>query len=210
MHRSFTGPVNAYATLACRLFHAVARSAEAAVVVDSTKSPAAAALLLGMPLRASFIHLVRDPRATGYSWRRRQASDLRGTRAQIRMGYERNAATWLYWNAVAECVRRQVPEADWLRVRYEDLAESPEAVLGEIVNKFRLSRAGWPLRGQSLQLGTHHTVEGNPSRFQTGLRAVRPDNQWSTRMPAMARAVTVAVTAPLFVAYGYHRTPQSS
>jgi hypothetical protein len=159
------------------------------------------------PFETSFIHLVRDPRATGFSWRRRKAYDPKGARLMTRHTYVRNAASWLYWNCVAEWIRRYVPPRSWLRVRYEDFVAFPEAVLKEITDTFRLPTAGWPLRGHVLRLGIHHTVEGNPSRFTTGPRQIQIDDQWRKEMPIAARALSVAITAPLFVAYGYHRRP---
>jgi hypothetical protein len=121
-----------------------------------------------------------------------------------RHSYAYNAASWLYWNLVAELIRKRVDSNNWLRVRYEDFVASPEAVLRQIVEKFRLRTTGWPLQGRVLRLGTHHTVEGNPSRFKKGFQDIKMDDQWSKRMPVAARALSVAITAPLFLSYGYH------
>lgn len=207
---TFRLPLRAYSDLVCHLFRAISQAANSSILIDSTKSPAGAALLLQLPFDVSFIHLVRDPRATGFSWQRRTVSDLKGTRLMTRIGYARNALSWLYWNLVAELIRRRVNPDAWLRVRYEDFVASPEVVLRQIVDKFGLPTKGWPLRGSVLQLGTHHTVEGNPSRFKTGARLVQIDDQWCTRMPRAARALSVAITAPLFSAYGYHRRSGNS
>ena len=196
-------PIEGYSHLVCRLFRAVATTAHARIVVDSTKSPAGAALLLGMPLQVSFIHLVRDPRATGFSWQRHTVADPAGIRRQTRIGYCRNAASWLYWNSVAELIRKRVTPDRWLRVRYEDFVATPEVILEQVAEQFGLSRNGWPLDGRGLQLGTHHTVEGNPSRFKTGRLKIVPDEEWSKNMPRVARAITVAIAAPLMRAYGY-------
>ncbi len=207
--QGFRSKVKAYSELTDSLLRSIATVANADVVIDSTKTPAAAALLLRMPLDVSFIHLVRDPRATGFSWQRRQVSDLEGTRQMARLGYSHNAASWLWWNATAELIRRRVDSGDWLRIRYEDFVAAPELVLGRLLEKFRLPTTGWPLQGRVLQLGTHHTVEGNPSRFRTGPRHIRADDQWSKDMSKTARAVSIAITAPLFIAYGYHRRKNS-
>ncbi len=195
--------LQAYADLTTRLYRAVSTVASANIVVDSTKSPGGGALLLRMPCEVSFIHLVRDPRATGYSWRRHKWSDPGGARRMVRLGYGRNAASWLYWNLSAELIRRHVSTDHWIRVRYEDFATAPERTLRHIAESFKLSTAVWPLSGDLLRLRTHHTVEGNPGRFETGIRRVHLDDQWSQRMPYLARAVSVALTLPLFIAYGY-------
>lgn len=204
--RTATSGLDSYWEVTNRLYRSVATAANASTVIDSTKSPAAAALLLRQPARASFLHLVRDPRATGFSWRRHKDSDPSGARQMIRIGYGRNALSWLYWNSFAELIRRQVDPGDWLRVRYEDFVASPEAVMSQIVERFRLPKAGWPFQDHLLNLGTHHTVEGNPSRFKTGPQEIRIDDQWAREMPRIARAVSVALTAPLFLAYGYHKS----
>ena len=203
-------PTNRYSEVICRLLRSVAAVAKAEVVVDSTKSPAAAALLLGLPLQTSFVHLVRDPRATGFSWRRHRNFDLEGTREQTRIGYSRNAASWLLWNTLAELIRRQVEPRRWLRVRYEDFASAPENWMRHIASKFELPTSRWPLRGHVLELGTHHTIEGNPSRFKIGPRHIQIDDEWSKQMSRVAQALSVAITAPLFLAYNYHSRGVSS
>jgi hypothetical protein len=123
----------------------------------------------------------------------------------VRLGYTGNAGYWIYWNTIAELIRRRVDPSNWLRVSYEDFTAEPEAVLRQIVEKFQLPTEGWPLQGRVLRLGEHHTVEGNPSRFRTGSRPIVYDDQWLREMSSGARVLTAAITSPLFVAYGYHK-----
>lgn len=186
------------------LYRAVGAASGASIVVDSGKTPAVAALLLRMPVEVSFVHLVRDPRATGFSWRRTRFADSNGSRRQVRLGYGRNAVSWMTWNIAAEFIRRRVPPESWVRVRYEDFVTSPEDVVRQLSSQLRLPMSGWPLRNDhTVELGVHHTVEGNPGRFRTGLITIQADDEWSEAMSTSARLATVAVTAPLFVAYGY-------
>jgi hypothetical protein len=201
--RGARAALEGYADTVLRLYRSLAETRPAEVVIDSMKTPAAAAFLLRLPLHVSYIHLVRDPRATGFSWQRRRAADLKGTRQQNRLGYGHNAISWLIWNTTAELVRRQVDREHWARVRYEDFVAAPDRVLREVAERFHLPTADWPLEDHLVRLGTHHTVEGNPSRFKTGTIAVSSDDEWEHAVPRWASTISVALTAPLFYAYGY-------
>jgi len=54
-----------------------------------------------------------------------------------------------------------------------------------------------------VRLGVCHTVDGNPSRTQSGAVKVRLDDEWRRAMGRRSRAIVTALTAPMLGWYGY-------
>jgi hypothetical protein len=69
-------PLARYAGGLARLYRGICQVTGADVIVDSSKEPTDAALLLRMPeVHASFVQIVRDPRGTAYSIVRLRSGD---------------------------------------------------------------------------------------------------------------------------------------
>ena len=183
-------------------------------IVDSSKSAhyyTGRALALeryaGLDVRA--IHLVRDPRAVGWSMMRGEGSPERQTRVhRPRLSFVRALGGWTVTNALA-CVTARRLRRGALRVRYEDLCVNPGAVLqgiGEFVG-LDVSEVIRTLEdGASLQVG--HNIAGNRIRFQRRL-AFRPDEEWREKLPGSYRRAARMATWPLCEMLGY-REPASA
>lgn len=182
-----------YGEVLSRLYANIADVTAARVVVDTSKRAGDAALLLLLPsVEPSFVHLVRDPRAVAYSWRKRGG---RGPAATSR--------DWVAYNLLDEAVRRKA-RGRALLVRYEDLVANPRQTLRRITAAVDERHVELPLVGErTVRLGPNHTVEGNPVRFATGDVELREDDAWRRELPAAARASITALTAPLLLRYGY-------
>lgn len=187
-----------------RLYAAVRDVSGARVVVDSSKLPSYGALLGAAPdVDLSVVHLVRDPRAAAFSWRRAKALRDGGpaTTMQSRSA-ARSALLWSYWNLVAA---RGWPRGERsLRLRYEDLTADPRASIGEILRLLGDTGLQVPIAAHgTAQIAASHTVAGNPDRFRTGEVVIRTDDEWERAMPARDRLVVSALTAPLRPRFGY-------
>jgi len=175
-----------------------------ATIVDSSKSPPYAMLLGGVPgLDLRVVHLVRDGRAVAYSWAKKVERPDQPGAFMPRFGTASSALYWLTDNWLFHLMQRRGVAV--LRVRYEDLVREPDRWLAAI-----LAHAGHEHRSERLEevaagvdLGTDHTVAGNPMRFARGPVHVRLDDEWRTRMPARRRAVFTAIGWPLLARYGY-------
>jgi len=66
-----------------------------------------------------------------------------------------------------------------------------------------LARSLDHLKTDAIELGPHHTVAGNPMRFQTGRVDLRVDEAWRAAMPAQDRALVTRLTSTLRRRYGY-------
>jgi hypothetical protein len=180
------------------------------VVVDTSKRAEDAAVFAALPGVDQYVlHVVRDPRAVVHSWRRPKAFTAAGTTRT--MGTRRLPSTVRRWieNCLStEMLRRRVPAKRWLRIRYEDFARNPRAVVDQI-----LSLLGEPgpapfESDDTVRLGGNHIVAGNPSRFTTGSVTIRTDEEWKTRMPRGDQLLIELATKPLMLRYGYGRRPR--
>lgn len=204
------GPIDkaamrAYGDTLGRIYHAIADVTGCRVIIDSSKRPSDGALTMLLPgVEASIVHLVRDPRAVVFSWRRSKKELDRADDADMpQQSVVMSALGWFELNLGAEGVRRKAGAGGTL-LRYEDLMTRPKesveniaAMIGEPTDRLPFVGAG------AVELGENHTVSGNPGRFRRGVVELRADEEWRARMPAGDRAVTTALTLPLLPRYRY-------
>ncbi len=193
----------AYAEVLGATYEALARRVGARVIVDSSKRPSHAALLELVPgISPRYVHLVRDPRAVAFSWRRpKKAFKGRGV-LEPRSPWN-STANWLLWNLGAESVRWRAGRR-LLRIRYEDFAADPRTVITNLVSFAGERPTALPVADSRMALlGPTHTVSGNPSRFERGRVMIREDDEWRLRQGTYDRAVATAVGLPLLRRYGY-------
>jgi hypothetical protein len=196
-----------FAEALSRLYRAVAETTGARVVIDSTKTSTAAALVASVPgIRPFYVHLVRDPRAVAFSWTRRK-ENLRGRARKTHMSTYapwKTARAWLLWNLAGDRVRRHAGRDGAVLVRYEDLVASPQDVLGAIRDAVAGLEGDLPMvEGGVADLGVNHTIGGNPSRFTTGRIELRADDEWISRQRPRDRRTVTAICLPLLRRYGY-------
>jgi hypothetical protein len=211
--RSFqvaTGPEpTEYAARLRSLYAAISKYTNGAVIVDSSKTPSYAYALGSQPnIALSLVHLVRDPRATTYSWLRRiQRSDAGRTMSMERLAVWQSAAQWTTWNATTAVVadRLSIP---LIPLTYESFVENPRAAV-ESVLAFLKGAGGSSAQklpfvsSHSVELRPTHNVWGNPRRQRVGRVDIVADNEWSLHLSKVSRALTIGLTYPLARRYGY-------
>ena len=186
----------AYAGAAADLYRTLRAVTGARVVVDSTKRPALAALALRVAgIHPYVLHLIRDPRAVAYSWRR--STGLR-THGSIH-----TTSRWVALNVAAGRVERAYGSAG-MRMRYEDFVKEPRRGLEEILSLLDEVTDRVPIEGErTALLGPNHAVAGNPSRFRTGSVSLKEDDEWRTSIGSRDRVLTTGLSLPLLMRYGY-------
>jgi hypothetical protein len=187
-----------------RLYAATGAHLHGSVLVDSSKLPAYGALLDMLPhVELRIVHLIRDPRATAYSWLRKKAlPDRAGTAFMQQQGPVKASALWDMWNVAAGLLWRR--DRRYLRVHYETFVRDPRGVVQDILAHAGLEGAAAPFVSDTeVELSQNHTVAGNPSRFSTGRVTIRADDEWTTRMRPSDRFRVTVVTWPLLLRYGY-------
>ena len=201
----FAARAMTYAEAIRRLYAAVAATSGARVVVDSSKSPSHVFVAnLARELDVRVAHLVRDPRAVAFSWRRvRVRPEVAGGRESMpRIPAAWAAFEWDVMNAAARNTRTLgLPYA---LLRYEDLVARPGPELARTLSELGLGSPELAfIRDDRVRLGPTHSVAGNPSRFVLGSVHLHPDLEWEDAMKRRDRLVVTALTWPLLGAYAY-------
>jgi len=188
-----------------RLYTAIQQRTGAAVLVDSTKSPAYGYLLASNSrFDVHVLHLVRDSRAVAHSWQRRVLRPEANQLNQYMPVYpvKRSAKIWIQGNTFGGSLRRHVKHGKLLR--YEDLVTDSTVV--DV-----LSGLGLPTGEVApLDASSRHSVSGNPSRMEARKSRVTVDSAWTTEMSRSAIATVTALTAPGLLRYHYPLRPRSS
>ncbi|MEU5882066.1 sulfotransferase [Spirillospora sp. NPDC047279] len=181
-----------------RIYRALAARPGTRLIVDSSKYPAEAAALLGLrdpDLDLRVLHMVRDPRATAFSYQRQK-------NYIAEMSPLRSTAGWSGVNLASELVGKAAP-GRYLRVRHEDFGRDPRGVLGEVMRFAGVDGPGPVGDGGRVSLGENHTVTGNPDRLDRGEVAIRCDERWRTGLDRAPRAVATVGAWPQIRRYGY-------
>ena len=193
-----------YARGLARMYRAVAEETGAEVIIDSSKEPTDAALLLLMPeIETAFVQIVRDPRGVVYSVLRVRADGQ--TVAGSRLFHSTYAAlSWSAGNVAGTAVRRAAGPGRSMLVRYEDLVSRPgdtmQAVAELAGRPDRLAAFPGP---DTVYMHPVHSVGGNNNRFRTGALQLREDITWRSKLHPLDRSAVTAVCAPLMTRYGY-------
>ncbi len=191
-----------------RLFEAIAATAGADTIVDSTKNPMYGLLLASMPgVDLRVVHLVRDSRAVAYSWANRLKYEPgnEGRTPLFDLTSHRNAATW--WTFANLGTELAPPlHRRYRRVYYEDFAREPARHMAALC-RFAGIETVRPQEGTTdvFDLGEapHHSIGGNPVRFHRGGITIRADEEWRRKLPRRGRLEVTAFTLPLLLRYGY-------
>jgi hypothetical protein len=188
------------------LYSALAQTPGTTAIVDSSKN-VPYAFLLGtlQEIDLHVVHLIRDSRAVGYSWRKRVRRPEIPERVEY-MGGIHPAVTAIRWNlknVASEFLRYSA--ASYIQVRYEDLVEDPWHVLTVLLESIGEDAADMhDLQPETLAPPpVYHTVSGNPIRFEHGRLPIRADIEWRTKLGSASKLITSTLTFPLLMRYGY-------
>ena len=193
------GP-NGYRDQLQRLYHAIPAVTGCSLVVDTSKLPTYTHLVEELGGVDLFVaHLVRDPRATAYSWRRRKPlTDGARSATMQRQSPGRSALLWNVWNVTARELWRDDPH-HYRRVDYEEFVLRPRECIDDILRfAGHDGDAGSVFKDQqTVALEVNHTVAGNPDRLQRGDVRLRLDDEWTRKMGRGDRLMVTALTAPV-------------
>lgn len=192
-----------YVELLRRLYQRTAEITGASTLVDSSKTPTdAAAAFHALGSRMVLVHLIRDPRATAFSWARAKPRSDRGVEEPMkRRGTTSSSFRWLLRNAGTELLANK-RGLRYLRIQYEDLITGPAPQLKKIFASIGLPAESYA-ENEEVEFEVNHTVSGNPSRFSQGRVQLRLDSEWKQAMPLSSRTLATAISLPLLRRYGY-------
>ncbi|CAN5808103.1 sulfotransferase [soil metagenome] len=193
-----------------KLYRAIQHNTGSSVIVDSSNFPAYA-YALGMlrPIDLYVVHLIRDSRATAYSWLRKKLhADAGSSQDSVYIRQYSPLDTALRWsirNLATEVLWRR-SAGRYLTLRYEDLITNPQRSIDSILEMLQTSPSGSPFTSEhEVKFGVNHTVSGNPNRSQTGTVRLRLDEEWKKKLKPFDKSMVTALTWPLLVRYGYSK-----
>lgn len=175
-----------------------------AAMIDSSKTAwrsAAAPFTLRSALGGDFhlVHIVRDPRAVCWSLlKKKRRTDIRSGE---RMLLIKMALGWYYANLACEyfCWRF---DHQYCRVRYEDVAKDPQAIVRSLLNTV-LPSARWAFESIGTQNNRHQLYGNRMRRKSLLIECIKIDNEWRTEMPGQLQKLVGSLSWPLSTRYGY-------
>ena len=197
-----------YASVTARLYRTIKEVTGCEVVVDSSKRPSYAAFIRVLKgCDPYFVHLVRDPRASAYSWHARRYASAHGDEVTRRNAFD-STLRWDLLNLGSEILRTRATRDRFMRLRYEDFATSPRETVMDICALIGRADAELPFVDErTVVLSPNHTIAGNPARFATGTLVLKDTGEWREKQHAWAQWVATAAALPLLRRYGYGLRP---
>ncbi|HVC41992.1 MAG TPA: hypothetical protein VND54_08465 [Candidatus Saccharimonadales bacterium] len=203
----FARRLRRYRSLLARLYEGVSTASGEGIVVDSTKAPAYALVLRGLPgVDLRIVDLVRDSRGTAYSSSKQQVMKDSVDRVVTKHRYPAGVITlrWIAYHLIFDCLR--LAGIPGLTVRYEDVVRSPRRSL-ERITAFAGKAAGATdlgfIEAPTVHMREDHTTAGNDSRLVPGDVTLREDDAWRTMLPARSRKLVTLMSWPLLKRWRY-------
>lgn len=198
--------IGEYAAILQKLYGAIQAVSNCCAIVDSSKGPRYAMLLNEVPgIDLRVVHLTRDSRAVVYAWQKKivKPEVYWKTEYMDRPNPVSASLNWTFTNLLTQSIGKS--SGGYRFVRYEDLIESPQRWLYEIV-RFA-GEDGTDVcfldPDGTAKLSTNHTAVGNPNRFRQGAIQLRRDDEWQSKMPHSQKRLVTSLTLPLLRKYGY-------
>ncbi len=175
------------------------------ILVDSSKTPTHLFYLSHLAdVRIRVLHLVRDPRAVAYSWKKRVKRDFGVKDENARMDkrvFLNSVIRWMMENRYVHLFGKQAYA--YSLMRYEDFTESPFETLKNTLDQLDISHEGIEfLHSPSLHLNPTHSVGGNPMRFRE-ITTIRRDDAWKREMSILTQAWLGLLSLPQLINYNY-------
>lgn len=187
-----------------KLYQSIGDNTGADLIVDASKTPPYAInLLTNDKVDLYFVHLIRDPRAVAFSWSRKRATREKTDELLPRYSSLKSSLYWSGFNLLA-LLFRSGKRSNYLAIRYEDFCDDPKATVERILEHCGVAHDGlhWYSHAE-VRVKPQHSISGNPSRFNVGKVAVRPDSAWQTRMAAIPRWIVTLACSLLMPVFGY-------
>lgn len=159
-----------------RMYDAIRFCAKKTIIVDSSKSPDKAALLINHGMKnVRIIHLVRDGRGVAYSYVKKTGKP-----------FLQFAREWFMTNVKVLIVHRRYPDVPYLRIQYARLAAHPEETIRQLVSWYGASFEEHML---SFREKPHHQIGGNVKLKKKTDDTIRFDDAWKREITMVQRIV---------------------
>ena len=194
-----------YQEMISRLYRAIQKISGCRVIIDSSKEPSYGFILRSLSsIDLHVLHVIRDSRAVAFSWLKKKRRPDVPWKNEIMHRYStsRSIGYWLAFNTLLHSF--ELSGGRYRRLHYEDMVTDVRGSLNEILSFLGEPSEGFGfLRDNVVDLGTNHTVSGNPMRFERGPTAIRLDTEWRREMSRRDRRLVTLLTLPHLLGYGY-------
>ena len=192
-----------YTTATAAVYRAIVNVTGARVIVDSSRlpiEPIGLGLVPGVDVRIG--HLVRDPRAVSFSWKRKKLLTDRDSGEHMdTFGASFTTVSWVARNFVVELLTRRHTST---LLQYDELARDPAAVLRSLADLIGEPAGSLDfLSSGTATVVPTHSVGGNPDRMTSGKVVIKPDEEWRAGISKRDRVVTTLIALPLLRRYGF-------
>jgi hypothetical protein len=196
-----TSDIGNYLAALNELYKTIQCVTNSRVIIDASKNVGYGYLLGLVPeLDIYNVHLIRDARATAYSWIQKKPGlwTQQPTKSSLR---------WLIRNFTADLLGTTA-KGNYLRIHYEDFTDRPIQIVNKILKLIKEPHLELPFIDKNkVQLGKSHGICGNPDRFQNGVVKLKLDQRWR-EMSRRDKIIVSLITWPLLAKYGYPIFPK--
>jgi len=203
-NKKVTQEINEYIDNLDKLYQAIYSVGNCRVIIDSSKIPIQAYILLLLNnIDLHILHLIRDARGCAFSWSKKIYREDAYLNQKIEFEkYDAIHSTlkWDFWNSIFELFKLKVK---YIRIKYENFILDPISTLHNIARFVGFS-VPWEKK-EDIILKINHTVWGNPSRMKTGRVNFSLDEAWRKSMPLTDRLLVTSLSWPWLLYYGYWR-----
>lgn len=195
-----------YATSLREVYLSLQETTNCRIIVDSSKFPSHGYVIdLIDEVDLYVVHLIRDPRAVAFSWRREKVYDLKESQSELlpRHSLAASALRWLVWNAIVEYLWGS-RTGRYFRIRYEDFVLNPIRSIEQLRDFVsEESDIDFFSDSRTANVTPTHEVSGNPSRFTKDTVRISEDQEWSNAMKPWEKRWIETISWPLMLRYGY-------
>lgn len=204
--REYSKSYQQYSEILLKLYRAVQKTSGCEVIIDSSKNPSHGYLLNSFQdIDLYILHLVRDSRATAYSWLRKKMRPEISWKKELMpiISPGRSSTEWAVLNGCVGLMK--YANANYLFLKYEDFVNDPKSSINKILEFTKTGDRSLDfLNGDRFNMEVTHTVSGNPIRFNRRQVIIRPDNEWYDALPRGTKLLVTLLTWPMLIKYRYH------
>jgi len=202
--KALTRQLEVFTRYTARIYSAIHQVTGCRVIVDSSKNPAYAYVLSGIPnIELYVIHLIRDSRGVAYSWSKIKRRPEIPWRIEY-MDRHKSPRSSIFWTAAQLGAEILKYKQHYLRIRYEDFIREPLETTLDVLDFLGEGDAAVDhIREDSITLGIDHTISGNPMRMKKDIISLKLDSEWLSAMKRVDKFIVTLLTLPLLVKYDY-------
>lgn len=180
----------------CKVLDYVCSVSDRNIVIDSSKMPDRVLALLSTgqtDYTVKVIHLVRDARAVSFSKLKR------GQQLNMKINFLSAIVGWVIVNLKLLNIKLFFEEADFVRIKYEDLCENPTNTIYKICGQLDL-----PYESEMtvLKKMDKHNVGGSQHRFEN-TNEIKLDQRWKSNMDLSKQLAYFSTAFLLNKFFGY-------